>query len=335
MQGALILSFAVAVLATAPATSPYRLVKEIPIGGPGGWDYVTIDPQGKRLYVSHATKIVVADADTGKVIGEIPDTAGVHGFAVASDLGRGFSTNGRENTSTIVDLKTLKAVNKVETGGNPDAVLYEPDRKEIYTFNGSGRSATVIDAKSGKVIATVDLAGKPEAAVADAGGHVFVNIEDTAVIKSIDTTSHTVVAAWPISGCEEPTGLAYDAKHHRLFSACHNKTMSVTDSTNGKNITTIPIGARVDGAAFDPETGYVFSSNGEGTVTIATVDDAGKARVVQTLTTQPSARTIALDPSSHRIYLPAATMTPPQAPGGRPQMAPDSFKVLVYGPGPA
>jgi DNA-binding beta-propeller fold protein YncE len=325
--------WAVALVAT-PGTPGYRLVHEIQIGGPGGWDYITIDPQAKRLYVSHATKIVVADAESGKVVGEIPDTAGVHGFAIAADLGRGFSTNGRENTSTIVDLKTLKALGKVETGGNPDAVLYEPDRKEIYTFNGSGKSATVIDAKAGKVVATVDLAGKPEAAVSDAAAHrVFVNIEDTSAIKSIDTSSHTVVATWPLSGCEEPTGLAYDASHHRLFSACHNKTMVVTDSTNGRNITTIAIGARVDGAAFDPQTGYVFSSNGEGTVTIATVDDAGKATVLQTLTTQPSARTIALDPATHRIYLPAATMTPAQGPGGRPQMAPESFKVLVYGPG--
>jgi YVTN family beta-propeller protein len=332
MLGALNLTLALAVLA-APTATPYRLVNEITIGGPGGWDYITIDPQTNRLYVSHATKVVVADAGSGKIIGEILDTAGVHGFAIASDLGRGFSTNGRENTSTIVDLKTLKAVGKVETGGNPDAVLYEPDRKEVYTFNGSGKSSTVIDAKNGKVIATIELGGKPEAAVADSSSHrVFVNIEDTAMIKSIDSLSHTVVATWPIDGCEEPTGLAFDAKNHRLFSACHNKVMAVTDSTTGKPVTTFPIGARVDGAAFDPETGCVFSSNGEGTVTIATLDSAGKATVVQTLTTQPSARTIALDPGTHRIFLPAATMTPSPEPGGRPQMAPDSFKVLVYGP---
>jgi len=320
-------------LAVTAAEQPYHLVKTISIGGPGGWDYISIDPQARRLYVSHATKIIVADADTGAVVGEVPDTAGVHGFAVAADLGRGFSTNGRENTSTIVDLKTLKTIATVETGGNPDAVLYEPDRKEVYTFNGSGKSATVIDAAAGKVVATIDLGGKPEAAVADSAVHrVFVNIEDSGAIKVIDSASHSVVATWPLAGCEEPTGLAYDAAHHRLFSACHNKVMAVTDSTTGKAVTSIPIGARVDGAAFDPQSGYVFSSNGEGTVTIARVDAAGKATVVQTLTTQPSARTIVFDPSTHNIYLPAATMNPPQEPGGRPQMAPDSFKVLVYGP---
>jgi len=304
-------------LAIVRAEEPYHFIKEIPIGGPGGWDYITVDPQAHRLYVSHSTKVVVVDSETGKIVGEVPDTPGVHGFAIAPDLGRGFTSNGRENKSTIVDLKTLAVISKVDTGGNPDFILYEPDQKEVYTFNGSGKSATVFDATSGKVVATIDLGAKPEAAVEDRSEHrIFVNLEDTNSLAMIDTKAHARLATWPLAGCEEPTGLGYDAKNHRLFSVCHNKVMTVADSHTGKIVTTVPIGARVDGAAFDPATGYVFSSNGEGTVTIAHVDGPDKVTVVQTLRTQPSGRTMILDPTTHNIYIPAAT---------------DSFKVLVYG----
>lgn len=312
------------------AQEPYHFIREIPIGGPGGWDYISLDSQAHRLYVSHATKVVVVDLDTGKVVGEIAPTPGVHGFAVAPDLGRGFSSNGRENTSTIVDLKTLAAIAKVETGGNPDAIMYEPARREVYTLNGSGKSATVFDAQTGKVTATIELGGKPEASVADrTAQRIFVNLEDTNQIAVIDTSTHAVVAKWPLTGCEEPTGLGYDPARHRLFSACHNKVMTATDSLSGKVVATVPIGARTDGAAFDPATGYAFTSNGEGTVTIARLDASDKLTVVQTLKTEPSARTMVLDPVTHNIYLPAATMT--TGADGRSQATPESFKVLVYG----
>jgi DNA-binding beta-propeller fold protein YncE len=312
------------------AQEPYRFIKAIPIGGPGGWDYISLDSQAHRLYVSHATKVVVVDLDTDKVVGEIAPTPGVHGFAVAPDLGRGFSSNGRENASTIVDLKTLAAIAKVETGGNPDAVIYEPAHREVYTLNGSGKSATVFDAQTGKVTATIDLGGKPEAPAADRAAHrIFVNLEDTNQIAVIDTSAHAVVAKWPLTGCEEPTGLGYDPGRHRLFSACHNKVMTATDSLSGKVVATVPIGARTDGAAFDPATGYAFASNGEGTVTIARLDASDRFTVVQTLKTEPSARTMVLDAVTHNIYLPAATMT--TGADGRSQAAPDSFRVLVYG----
>jgi DNA-binding beta-propeller fold protein YncE len=317
-------------VAVGARQEPYHPIKEIAIGGPGGWDYISIDPQARRLYVSHSTKVVVVDLDTDKVVGEISPTPGVHGFALAPDLGRGFSSNGRENTSTIVDLKTLATIGKVETGANPDAILYEPERREVYTFNGTGKSATVFDAQTGKVTATIDLGGKPEAPVTDRAAHrIFVNLEDTATIAAIDTSTHGVVAKWPLTGCEEPTGLGYDAAHHRLFSACHNKVMTMTDSVSGKVLTSMPIDARTDGAAFDPSTGYAFASNGEGTVTIAHLDGPDALKVVQTLKTQPSARTMVLDPTTHYIYLPAATMT--AGADGRPQPAPDTFRVLVYG----
>jgi len=322
-----------ATVAAAAADGPYHLVKEIQIGGDGGWDYISVDPQAHRLYLSHATRVMVVDIDAGKVIAEIPDTAGVHGFALAPDLGRGFSSNGRANTSTIVDLKTLKPLGTVMTGGNPDAIMYEPSRKEVYTFNGSGQSATVFDARTGQVVATIPLGAKPEAAVADAAANrVFVNLEDTGSLAAIDMKTHQVADTWKIEGCEEPTGLGYDAKLHRLFSACANKILAVTDSTNGKHVTSIPIGAGADGAAYDPATRYVFASNGEGTVTIGHVDDASTVTVVQTLTTQPSGRTMILDPVTHNIYVPAATLQPaPAGARGRPQPVPDSFKVLVYG----
>lgn len=312
------------------AAGSYQAIKEIPIGGPGGWDYITVDPQGQRLYVSHQTKVVVVDLKTDKVVGEVTDTLGVHGFAVAPDLNLGFSSNGRDNSSTIVDLKTLKPIGKVTTGGNPDAIIYEPQRKEVYTFNGTGKSATVFDAQTGTVVATIDLKGKPEAPVIDSAAHrVFVNLEDTAAIAVIDSSTHTLVSTWPLKGCEEPTGLGYDPKNHRLFSACHNKVLTMTDSTSGTVITTVPIGDRVDGAAFDPETGFVFTSNGAGTVTIAHLDSPNTLTVVQTLNTQPSARTMILDPTTHNIYLPAATMA--AGADGRMQATPDTFRVLVYG----
>jgi DNA-binding beta-propeller fold protein YncE len=321
---------AVAGLAAQAADPAYHLVKEIPIGGPGGWDYITVDSAAHRIYVSHATKVVVADTETGKVIGEIPDTPGVHGFAVAADLGLGFTSNGRDNSSTVVDLKTLKALNKVMTGGNPDAILYEPVHHEVYTFNGSGQSATVFAAKAGTVIATIPLMGKPEAAVFDrAVNRIYVNIEDKGEIAVIDVVKHAVVATWPLKGCEDPTGLGFDEKNHRLFSSCGNQVMVATDSRTGQVLATTPIGRGADGAAFDPGPGYALASNGEGTMSVQKFD--GKTfTLVETVKTQASARTMILDAKTHTVYLPAATMVAP-AGGGRAQAQPDSFKVLVFG----
>jgi DNA-binding beta-propeller fold protein YncE len=214
---------------------PYHAGKEIPIGGEGGWDYLSIDPAAHRLYVSHATHVVVIDTQAGKVVGDIPDTPGVHGFAIAADLGKGFSSNGRENKASIVDLKTLKLIQKVDTGENPDAILYEPARHEVYTMNGRGKSATVIDAQSGKVVATIPLEGKPESAQADSkAGKVYVNIEDMNAIQVIDTATHKVTATWPIAPGEAATGMAFDAETHRLFIGCDNKLMLMVDSTNGR-----------------------------------------------------------------------------------------------------
>jgi DNA-binding beta-propeller fold protein YncE len=313
----------------------YRFVKEIPIGGEGGWDYLTVDPGGRRLYVSHGTKVVVVDIDKDSVVGEIADTPGVHGLAVAADLDRGFSSNGQENKASIVDLKTLKTLSKVETGQNPDGMLYEPGQQEVYLFNGRGQSATVVDAKSGKVVATIPLEGKPEFATADPqAGRVYDNLEDKSELIAIDTRSHKVVNRWPIAPGEEASGMAIDPAHHRLFLGCGNKKMIMVDSGSGKVLAEVPIGGGVDANAFDPGTQLAFASCGDGTVTIAHEDSPQMLTVVQTLKTEPRARTMALDPKTHRIYLASAKFEAPSAEGGarqRPRMIPGSFKILVYG----
>ena len=329
----LIATLLVAATLAGHAADPYHLIKEIPIGGEGGWDYISVDPAAHRLYVSHATRILAADIDSGKVVGEIPDTQGVHGFAVAADLGRGFTSNGRANTSTIVDLKTLKPLGTVTTEGNPDAIFYEPTQKEVYTMNGTGKSVTVFDARTGKVVATIPLRAKPEAVALDVPtSRLFVNLEDTGTIGVIDIKTHTLTTTWPLTGCEEPTGLGYDPKNHRLFSACANSVMTMTDSVSGKVVGTIPIGPGADGAAFDPATGFAFaSSGGNGTVTIAHLDNPNKLTVVQTLPTLVSGRTMILDPVTHNIYVPAAMTMPNPAGRGRPVPVAGTFKVLMFG----
>jgi hypothetical protein len=325
-----------ALLAPAAAraqSGPYTFARTIPIGGEGGWDYLSVDPAAHRLYVSHATKVVVVDTQANTVVGEIADTPGVHGFAIAADLGRGFASNGRENTASIVDLKTLKTVQKVQTGENPDCILYEPGRKEVYTFNGRGKSATVFDARSGKVIATIPLEGKPEFAQADSqAGKVFVNIEDQSTIKVIDTGTHQVTATWPIAPGESASGMAIDVPNHRLFIGCDNKMMLMVDDTNGKVVYSVPIGEGVDSNWFDPQTRLAFaSSGGSATTTIAREESPSSLKVAQTLKTVRGARTMALDPSTHTIYL-AATDYEPQPAGSkeRPKMVPGTFRILVY-----
>jgi DNA-binding beta-propeller fold protein YncE len=305
----------------------YQVVKEIPIGGAGGWDYLIVDPVAHRLYVSHATKIVVADSDTGKIVGEIPDTPGVHGIALAPDLGRGFTSNGRANSSTIVDLKTLKPLGTVPTGANPDSIRYLPERKEVWTFNHTGGSITVFDPMTAKVIATIEVGGELEEAVDDPAVHrVYVNVEDKGTIAVIDTVKHATVATWPIADCEGPTGLAFDVKNHLLLSACDGR-MAVTDSRSGKPVTSFPIADGVDGNGFDPATGLAFASSGTGVLTVAHEDARNKFTVVQTVTTQPSGRTMWLEPTTHRVYIPVAMTTPVQ--NGRAGIVPDTMKVLV------
>jgi DNA-binding beta-propeller fold protein YncE len=330
------LAVAVALLISAASASgadgPYHFIKEIPVGGEGGWDYLAVDGAARRLYVSHATKVVVIDLEKDEVVGEMADTPGVHGIAIASTLNRVFASNGRESKASIIDAKTLATLMKVDTGQNPDAILFEPGQQEVYTFNGRGKSATVFAADSGKVVATIELPGKPEFAVCDPeAGRVYNNIEDKSEVVAIDTKTHKVVDTWPIAPGEEASGMAFDQAHHRLFLGCGNKMMVMMDSATGKVITNVPIGDGVDANAFDPGTQLVFSSNGEGNVTIAHEDSPDKLTVVQILDTERGARTMTLDPKTHKIYLSSAKYEADTPGQRRPRAIPGSFKVLVYG----
>jgi YVTN family beta-propeller protein len=315
----------------------FHLLKEIPIPGPGGWDYLTVDDQARRLYVSHATEVVVVDLKTMSVLGTIADTPGVHGIALAPDLGRAFVSNGKEAKVSIVDTKTLKTLSKVDTGENPDAILFEPKHHEVYAFNGRGKSATVFQAATGKPVATIALPGKPEFAVEDVEvDRIYNNIEDKNVVVVIDAKKHEVAETWPIAPGEAASGMAIDLAHHRLFLGCDNKMMVVMDSRSGKVISTLPIGAGVDANAYDPAAGLAFSSNGEGNLTIVREVKPDKFEVVQTLTTEPRSKTMALDPRTHVIYVPAAKFEPappptPEQPRPRPQVIPGTMRVLVFG----
>jgi len=322
----------------AAANQPYQFLTEIPIGGEGGWDILTIDSAASRLYLSHATKVVVVDLITDTVAGEIADTPGVHGFVAVPEVQRGFSSNGKESKSSVVDLKTLKTFSKIDTGESPDAVVYEPLRGEVYIFNHKGNSATVIDAKEAKAVATIPLGGGPEfAAVDETASRIYCNIEDKNEVAVIDTAKHEVIARWPLAPGDGPSGIALDAAHHRLFATCHNKMMVMLDTETGKVITTVPIGAGVDGCAFDETAQLAFASCGEGITTIAKEEAPEKLSVVQTLKTERGARTMALDPKTHRIYLPSAQFQPPTSPSpgaspARPTIVPNTLKLLVYGP---
>ena len=322
----------------AAAGDLYTFLNEIPVGGEGGWDILTVDRAAHRLYLSHATKVVVVDLEKNAVTGEIADTPGVHGIVIAPELERGFSSNGREAKTSVIDLKTLKTITRVNTGANPDALVYEPHRSEVYVFNHSGNSVTVIDAKSTTIVGTISLGGSPEFAAADsAAGRVYCNLEDKNEVVAIDTAKHEVVAHWPLAPGQEPTGIAVDPVHHRLFAACHNKLMAMLDTETGKVVATVPIGAGVDGCAFDDATQLVFASCGEGTTTIAKEETPQTLTILQTLKTERGARTMALDSQTHRIYLPSAQFQPPPSPApgaspARPSIVPNTLKLLIYGP---
>jgi DNA-binding beta-propeller fold protein YncE len=327
-----------AVQAAPPPAQGYEIVARYPVGGAGGWDFLSVDEKRHRLYVSRGDHVQILDTVSGKVVGDLPGTAGVHGIAIAQDLGLGFTSNGRSDSVTVFDLEAFAVIDMVKvTGSNPDAILYDPYSKRIFTFNGRSANVTAIDAASRRVVGTIAVSGKPEVAVADGRGQVYVNIEDRNSIAVIDATSLTVSKTWPLGNCDGPTGLAIDRKRGRLFSVCRNGKMLVVDANHGNVIQELPIGAGVDGAVFDPGLNLAFSSNGDGTVTIVRSGESAQAAVVDIASTQKSARTIALDPTTHRIYLPAASFAPPPPatpgqPKPRPSMIPDSFVILVLAP---
>lgn len=311
------------------AAGDYRVVKTIAVGGDEGWDYVGVDSASRRVYISHGSHVVVLDADTGKVVGDIPETQGVHGIAFAPDAGRGFTSNGRANTVTVFDLKTLKTETTVKAGTNPDAIIYDPATKRVFTMNGRSQDTTAINVADDTVAGTLALGGKPEFAVADGKGNIYVNIEDKSELVRFDSKTLKVLNRWPMAPCQEPSGLAADWKSHRLFAGCDNKMMAVINADDGKVVATVPIGEGVDANAFDPETNLAFASTGDGNLTVAHEEAPDKYTVVATVPTKKSARTMGLDPKTHNIFLPAAEFDPPAPGERRGKMKPGSFVVLV------
>ncbi len=299
----LMLLLGVASAAASPAGS-YHVVKEIPVPGSGSWDYLTVDEAARRLYISHETQVEVLDVDSGAVVGRIPDTMGVHGIAIAPEANRGFTSNGRANTVTIFDLRTLKELGRVKTGEKPDAIIYDPATHRVLAFNGDGNSATVIEAQDGKVAGTVDLGGGPEFAVADGQGYVFNNLEEQSELVKIDARKLSVVGRWPLAPCKTPSSMAIDKPNRRLFIGCRSHVMAVVNADDGHVLTTLPIGDHVDATAFDPETRLIFNSNGDGTVTVIRQDSPDQYSVLENVKTQPRAKTMALDLKTHRLFLP-------------------------------
>jgi len=326
----------------APAASAvdpsYRVARTIPAGGDGGWDYLTVDAAARRVYVSRGTRVLVLNAGSGAPEGEIPDTEGVHGIALAPDLGRGFTSNGRANTVTIFDPKTLATLGTVRIPGeNPDAILYDPLSRRVFTFNGRTANVTAIDGASGAVAGTFAVGGKPEFAVTDLQGRVYVNIEDKNEIVAFDPRTLKIEARWALPGCDSPTGLAIGVKTKRLFSGCGNQVLVVLSAGDGHAIAKLPTGRGTDAVAFDPDSSLVFSSNGEGTLTVIHEDSPDVFRVVQNLSTKEGARTMALDPKTHAIFLPTALFGPPSPatpanPRPRRPILAGSFEILVAAP---
>jgi YVTN family beta-propeller protein len=324
-------------IAAGAAAPNMAVLQHFKLGGAGGWDYIAVDAKG-RLFISRATRVDVVSVESGKLIGSIADTEGVHGIAFAPGLNRGFTSNGRANSVTAFDLDTLKVIKEVKIPGrNPDAILYEPAGKHVFTFNGASKDVTVLDASSLEVIATIPVPDKPEFAAQDGRGQIFVNIEsDPGQMVVIDAQKLAVKSTWPLPGCNSPSGLAIDGAHHRLFSVCDGKVMAVTDAVNGKQVALVPIGEHPDAAGYDQKRGLVYSSNGEGTLSVVHQDSADRYSVVQSVPTQRGARTMAIDPASGKVYLVTADFGPAPAPTAeqphpRPALIPDSFAVLVVG----
>jgi len=330
------LTLLVAAVALAASGPGYKVINTYKIGGEGGWDYLTADAAARRLYISRSTHVVVLDLDSGKTVGEIADTPGVHGIALAPELGRGFVSNGRDGTVSIFDLKTLTTSSKVKVGDNPDAILYDPATKRVFTFNGKSQDSTAIDAEKGTVLGTIKLDGRPEFAASDSKGGVWVNIEDKSELVAIDPNKLEVKSKWPLAPCQEPSGLSIDKKNRRLFVGCDNKMMAVVDADNGKVLATPVIGEGVDATTFDDGTRLAFASCGEGVLTVVREESSDKFSVAENVPTQQGARTLALDSKTHNVYVVTAKFGPPPAataenPHPRRTILPDTFVVLVLG----
>ena len=317
-------------LASVVGENPkYSVIAKYKIGGEGGWDYLSVDHDSHRLFISRSTHVMVMDTETGVLVGDIPNTPGVHGIALANKLNKGFTSNGRDNSVTVFDLKSLKELARVKVGTNPDAIVYEPQSNRVFTMNGRSSDATVIDAKTDVVIGTIKLDGKPEFVVSDGKGFMYVNIEDKNEIQQFDINKLVVTKSWSIAPGDGPSGLAIDSKRHKLFSVCGNNMMVVSDYVAGKVIATPKIGSGPDAACYDPKMNLAFSSNGgDGTVTIVDGDN----KPVTDISSQQSARTMILDPVTHKLFLIAAEYSAPVAGSRRGTVVPGSASIIVIGP---
>jgi hypothetical protein len=315
--------------APAPGSSGYHVVKTVSIPGDEGWDYLTVDAAARRVYISHGSRVVVMNADTYAVEGDVPDTQGVHGIALAPDLGRGFISAGRANTAVIFDIKSLKTLGTVKTDANPDAIVYDSITKRVFTLNGRGQNTTAINGADGTIAGTLALGGKPEFAVADGQGSIFVNIEDKNELVQFDPQKITETHRWPLAPCKSPSGLAMDLKNRRLFAVCDEKVMAVVNADTGAVVATPTICDGPDASGFDPATGYVFASCGDGNLTVIHEDSPDKYSVVENVPTKRSARTMGLDLKTHNIFLPSAEFDAPAAGERRGKMKPGSFGIVV------
>ena len=308
----------------AQSAPGYKVGKTWKLGGDGGWDYLTVDSDGRRLFIARATRVMVVDEDSGKLLAEIPDTPGVHGVALVPEFGRGFISDGGEDMVMIFDLKSLKPLSKVKVGTRPDAIVYDPFTKRVFTFNATSHDTTAIDAAKGEVVGKIELGGKPEFSASDGKGTMFVNVEDTSELVAFDPQKLVVKSRWKMAGCEEPTGLAIDRKNRRLFAGCGGgKKMAIVDADSGKVIAMPDIGEGCDATAFDADQKLAFASAGDGTITVIREDSPDKFSVAETVKTQDHARTMALDSKTHELFTVTAKVLP-----GR-KVEPDSFVVLV------
>jgi DNA-binding beta-propeller fold protein YncE len=298
----LMLALAGTLLAQTQKSSGYKVTRRVTLGGEGGWDYLTLDGEARRLYVARATRVMVIDVDSGKQVGEIPNTNGVHGVALLHKLGRGITTNGKDDSATLFDLKTLAPIATVKTGGKPDGILFDKFSGLVMTFNGKSNDSTLIDPEKAVVAGNVSLPGRPETAVSDGKGKVFVNLEDKNLIAVIDITSRKVVTTWPLTGCEEPTGLALDGANRRLFSGCHNGVLFVVDADSGRIVQKLAIGNGVDVTKYDKKAGLIFTSNGEGNISVIQQEGPDKYTSFANVATQKGAKTMALDADKHVVY---------------------------------
>jgi len=332
----IVLLLSIVFIQSGYSQSGYKVIKKVKVKGDGKWDFITFDDISRKVYVSHGTIMQVVDIDKGTVAGEVKNTPGIHGIAIVNEAGKGFTSNGKDSTVTVFDLKTLSTIKTIKIpGSNPDHIIYDAFSKNVFAFNNKSGDVSIIDPKQLTVLQTVKLGGMPELAVSDGKGNIYLNLEDKSELITLDAKTYEVKARWPLAPGEEPTGIAWDEKNQRLFAGCANKLLVVINATTGKVVTTLPIGEKVDGVAFDPATQLIFTSNGEGTITVIKQENADSYKVLENVKTQKGAKTIALDKAKHLLYIPAADFTIPKAtaqtPNPKTSVTPNTFGVLVIG----